>query len=150
MKEKVDEFLDRSALVVAQEFLPTGFDWRVGILDGKPLFACKYHMATGHWQIIKRDKAGRRECGLVENVPLNEAPVAVIRTARQAAKLIGDGFYGVDLKQVDGKVYVIEINDNPNVDAGNEDRILKDRLYDQIMGVFLDRIERKKTEFDRR
>jgi glutathione synthase/RimK-type ligase-like ATP-grasp enzyme len=150
LQEQAGEFLDRSALVVAQEYLPTSFDWRVGICDRKPLFACRYHMAIGHWQIIKRDKGGRRECGLVENVPLEDAPAPVIDTALQAANLIGDGFYGVDLKHIEDKVYVIEINDNPNVDAGNEDRVLKDKLYDRLMNVFLDRIERKKAEFDKR
>jgi hypothetical protein len=43
---------------------------------------------------------------------------------------------------------VIEINDNPNIDAGNEDRALQGKLYDQIMNVFLNRIERKKAECD--
>ena len=27
------------------EYLPTDFDWRVGIFDRKPLFVCKYFMA---------------------------------------------------------------------------------------------------------
>lgn len=147
LKEKVEEFLDRSALIVAQEFLPTTFDWRVGTFNRKPLFACKYHMASQHWQIIKRDKAGRRECGRVENVALEDAPAAVVETAMKAANLIGDGFYGVDLKQIDDQVCVIEINDNPNVDAGNEDSVLKGKLYEQIMTVFLNRIERRKSQF---
>ena len=29
----------------AQEYLATDFDWRVGVLDRRPLFACKYFMA---------------------------------------------------------------------------------------------------------
>jgi glutathione synthase/RimK-type ligase-like ATP-grasp enzyme len=28
------------------------------------------------------------------------------------------GLYGVDLKQVNGKIYVVEVNDNPSTDAG--------------------------------
>ena len=148
LKKKVAEFLDRSDMVVAQEFLPTSFDWRVGVCDRQPLFACKYHMASRHWQIIKRNKAGRRECGLVENVPLRDAPAAVVQVALKAANLIGDGLYGVDLKQVGDQVCVIEINDNPNVDAGNEDQALKGELYRRIMNVFLKRIADKKAEFD--
>ena len=31
---------------------------------------------------------------------------------------MGDGLYGVDLKQTSKGVYVIEVNDNPNIDAG--------------------------------
>ena len=148
LRKKVEEFLGQSELVVAQEFLPTGFDWRVGVCNREPLFVCKYHMARRHWQIIKRDKAGHHECGPVENVALECAPAAVVETAVKAANLIGDGLYGVDLKQVNGGVCVIEINDNPNVDAGNEDQVLKGELYQRIMNVFVKRIERRKAEFD--
>jgi len=72
-------------------------------------------------------------------------PTPVLRTALKAANLIGDGLYGVDLKQVDGKVYVIEINDNPNIDSGVEDQILKEEIYLRIMRVFLRRIEQRKA-----
>jgi glutathione synthase/RimK-type ligase-like ATP-grasp enzyme len=61
--------------------------------------------------------------------------------ALRAAKLIGDGFHGVDIKQIGKRLYVIEINDNPNVDAGNEDTMLRDALYREVMGVFVKRIE---------
>ena len=64
--------------------------------------------------------------------------------ALKAANLIGNGFYGVDLKQVGKKIYVIEINDNPSIDAGVEDRILKDNLYLEIMQTILERVELKK------
>ena len=50
----------------------------------------------------------------------------MLNTALKAANLIGDGLYGVDLKQIGKKVYVIEVNANPNIDAGMEDQILKD------------------------
>ena len=64
----------------------------------------------------------------------------MIRLALKAANLIGDGLYGVDIKQVDKKFYIMEINDNPNVDAGIEDLIAKQNLYERIMEVFLKRI----------
>lgn len=51
-------------------------------------------------------------------MPVEEVPKKVITTALKAANLIGDGLYGVDLKQNDKGVYVIEINDNPNIDSG--------------------------------
>jgi hypothetical protein len=35
----------------------------------------------------------------------------------------------------------MEVNDNPNLDAGNEDGVLKDALYREVMGVFLRRIQ---------
>jgi glutathione synthase/RimK-type ligase-like ATP-grasp enzyme len=148
LRKKAEEFLGQSELLVAQEFLPTSFDWRVGICNKEPLFVCKYHMASQHWQIIKRNKAGHRECGQVENVQLRHVPRGVMQTALDATRLIGDGFYGVDLKQVNGRACVIEINDNPNVDAGNEDQLLKAELYRRIMDIFVTRIERRKAEVD--
>lgn len=56
-------------------------------------------------------------------------------------RLISDGFYGVDLKQAGERVVVIEVNDNPNVDAGIEDAVLGRALYERIMAVFLARME---------
>jgi len=141
----VNGLLDKSELIVAQEFLPTEFDWRVGILDRRPLFVAKYYMVPGHWQIIRHgdDKHDFVE-GRTEALPVGEAPDRVLKMALRAARLIGDGFYGVDIKQVGKRYYVIEINDNPNVDAGNEDSVLKDALYREVMGVFLKRIEARK------
>lgn len=144
-RQKIKELLNKSELVVAQEYLPTAFDWRVGILDRKPLFVCKYFMVPGHWQIIKHGENVQDYVeGLTQAVAVEDVPNQVIKTALKAANLIGDGFYGVDLKQVGRHCYIIEINDNPNVDAGNEDGILKDALYQHIMAVFLRRIEERK------
>jgi len=143
----LNAYFAMSELVVAQEWLPTEFDWRVGVLDQRPLYVCKYLMAPGHWQIVKREP-GRKLEGATIALAVGEAPAEVVHTAVKAANLIGDGLYGVDLKQVGGRCYVIEVNDNPNIDAGNEDGVLKDALYREVIGVFLRRIrerERVKT-----
>ena len=145
LRARVAELLAKSELIIAQEYLPTGFDWRVGILDRRPLFVAKYYMATGHWQIIRHGKEARDFVeGPTEAVSLDEAPKDVVKVALKAANLIGDGFYGVDLKQVGKRCYIIEVNDNPNVDAGNEDGVLGDALYREVMGVFLRRIEERR------
>lgn len=136
--------LQASDLVIAQEFIPTDFDWRIGIFDRKLLYACKYYMARRHWQILKREKDGRQVEGLAETFAVEEVPLAVRRVALKAANLIGNGFYGVDLKQVGKKIYVIEVNDNPSVDAGVEDRVLKGGLYRRIMEGLMERVEQKK------
>jgi hypothetical protein len=39
---------------------------------------------------------------------------------------------------------IIEINDNPSIDAGNEDGVLKDELYLRIMRCFRERLERRR------
>lgn len=142
LRTSLDRLLDRSELIIAQEYLPTAFDWRVGILDREPLFACKYFMARRHWQIIKNEGQGRSVSGKVETFPVHLAPATVVRTALRAANLIGNGFYGVDIKQVGRRCFVIEINDNPSVDAGFEDAVLKDQLYLKVMSVFARRLDR--------
>lgn len=146
-KEYVDisgDMFMKSELLIAQEFLPTKFDWRVGIIDGQVLYVCKYYMATEHWQIVNWKSEKQNEDGDVECVSLSEVPTELLKTALKATALIGTSLYGVDMKEVDGKYYVIEINDNPNIDAGIEDKILKDKLYSLIMDVFLDKIKFEK------
>lgn len=147
--EQAGKFLEDSDLVIAQEFLPTDFDWRIGIIDRQPIYACKYYMVKSHWQIYKRDRDGKAHEGRSETVPAELAPRDIVRAALRAANLIGDGFYGVDVKQSGKQGHVIEINDNPSVDAGVEDAVLKDDLYRRIMSVFLRRIERNKALWDR-
>jgi len=142
LEQKLDQLLARSELVIAQEFLPTDFDWRVGVFDDKPLYACRYHMARSHWQIIKHGTSGRTTSGKVDTMPVEEAPPAVIKTALRAARLIGRGLYGVDLKQVGKRILVIEVNDNPNLDAGYEDKVLGAGLYERILGGMLARVEK--------
>jgi glutathione synthase/RimK-type ligase-like ATP-grasp enzyme len=144
LRAKVAELLQKSDLIVAQEWLPTDFDWRVGVLDGRAIFVCKYYMAAGHWQIIDHHGEHGRSEGATEALAVGEAPEEVVAIALDAAKLIGDGFYGVDIKQTGNRYCVIEINDNPNVDAGNEDGVLKDALYREVMGVFLRRLEQSR------
>ena len=59
----------------------------------------------------------------------------------KAANAIGNGFYGVDIKQRGESVYVIEVNDNPNMDSGVEDVILGDAIYQQIIEELVRRVE---------
>ena len=107
-------------LLLAQEFMPTEYDWRVGVLGGEPLFACQYLMAPNHWQIIKHTTDGRAVEGRFHTVAVEDAPPEVISTAVKAARLIGSGLYGVDIKVNARGVHVIEINDNPNLDTHAE------------------------------
>jgi glutathione synthase/RimK-type ligase-like ATP-grasp enzyme len=143
LAEKTRELFARSELLIAQEWLPTEFDWRIGVFDGRPLFAAQYKMAPGHWQVIKRDGQERVEGDTIA-FSIGEVPQVVIDTAVKAANLIGRGLYGVDLKQSGEKCWLIEVNVNPNIDAGNEDQILGDALYREILGVFARRIREKR------
>jgi glutathione synthase/RimK-type ligase-like ATP-grasp enzyme len=141
------EMLEDSDLVIAQEFLPTAFDWRIGVIDRRAIYACRYYMAPRHWQIIRRKPDQPIDYGRVETVPVELAPLQVVRTAVKAANLIGDSLYGVDVKQIGRRCYVIEVNDNPTIQSGIEDAVLKDALYDRIMEVFLRRLESRRQGF---
>ena len=99
-------------------------------------------MAKGHWQIYNWDDAQETE-GDFDTLPLEEVPEKVIKTALKVSQLIGNGLYGVDIKSAGDKHYVIEVNDNPNIDFGIEDQIAGEDLYHQIMSVFIERIRRK-------
>jgi len=146
LREGALRLLAKSDLIIAQEFFPTDFDWRVGVLDGQPLYVCRYYMAPRHWQIQKTESSGKVSYGRCDTLPVEDAPHAVVKTALKAANLVGNGLYGVDLKERDRRVYVIEVNDNPSIDSGIEDDVLKDGLYDTIMNVFVQRIEKLKQE----
>jgi len=146
LEAQLGEFLRDSELVVAQTYTPSAFDWRIGVLGGAPLYACRYHMARGHWQVVAKGNAGRRRYGRVEALPLDEAPGAAVELAIRAANLIGDGLYGVDVKEVNGDFLVMEVNDNPNIDAGFEDAVLGDRLYLALMEWFRERLDARGRE----
>ncbi len=141
-RAEVERLLVDSDLIIAQPFMPTEYDWRIGVLDGAPLYACRYWMARRHWQIMKWTGHGKAFSGRVETLPIEAVPKRVVNTAVRAAGLIGNGLYGVDLKKSGGKVYVIEVNDNPSIDHGYEDRVLKDELYDRIIQSLAARVER--------
>ncbi|MHA6288574.1 RimK family protein [Maricaulis sp. CAU 1757] len=141
LRERAKSLFDETALIIAQEYMPTEYDWRVGVLDGKPLYACKYKMARGHWQIIKHGAGGKVTEGGFETMAVDEAPADVIDIAVRTAKLIGRGLYGIDLKQNENGVFVIEINDNPNLESDVEGAVLKDALWQEIIGWFASRLE---------
>jgi glutathione synthase/RimK-type ligase-like ATP-grasp enzyme len=133
--ERATALLSHMPALIAQEFLPTGFDWRIGLVDRQPIFACRYHMVPGHWQVV-RDAGTPEYCeGRTEAVALGDVPAAVLASASLAGNAIGDGFYGIDVKDLDDRCVVIEVNDNPNVDAGHEDGVAGPELYEAVIGT---------------
>ena len=140
---RAKEMFSDTALILAQEYMPTTFDWRIVVLGGEPLVACQYKMARGHWQIIKHGENGKSQAGGFNTFRVEEAPEDVVDIAVRAARLIGNGLYGVDLKQNDDGVFVIEINDNPNLDSEVEGAILKDELWRKVIQWYADRLEKR-------
>jgi len=142
LEEKLDSLFESSELVIAQAYMPTDFDWRIGVLEGQPLYACKYYMARGHWQILNWQSTTQSGVeGGWETLPVADVPPAVLDCALRAARAVGDGLYGIDLKEVDGSPLLIEVNDNPNLESGVEDAVLGDALYDRIVASLRRRVE---------
>lgn len=140
----LERLFQKSTLLLAQEFLYTDFDWRIGVLNNKPIYACRYYMVRNHWQIYQHG-TNKTASGNFETLPTFEAPKAVLDAAMKATRPIGNGFYGVDIKEKDGIGYVIEVNDNPSVDSGVEDCYLGDELYKLILSELLHRMEARRN-----
>ena len=84
----------------------------------------------------KNDQDGDADC-----LPIEDVPKTVITMAIKSAKLMGKGLYGIDIKVVNNKPMVIEINDNPNIDFGVEDAFYGDLVYTKILNALKTRLE---------
>lgn len=122
--------------IVVQEYTPTNFDWRVTTLNGKVLFVCKYVMPPKYWKIRKVSSGGKIIWCKIKTIDRKKANKRLLDLALQASKAIGNGIYGVDLKEIDGKYHVVEVNDNPNIDAGGED-VSNPELYGEIIDYLM-------------
>lgn len=140
LKEFVRRFALQSDVILLQRFTPSTFDWRIGVLCGDPLYAARYHIPKGGWRIHDTPTGEqRKQWAKIERVPLGKVPEGVMRAALAACHVVGNSLYGVDLKQTeDGRVVVIEVNDNPNIDPGGELP-----AGSPVFGQILDRIARE-------
>jgi glutathione synthase/RimK-type ligase-like ATP-grasp enzyme len=103
-------------------------------------------MARGHWQIYNWGSATKEdETGDFATVKTAECPKHITEVALKAVRaMVGDqGLFGVDIKEKDGKAYVIEVNECPNIDHGIEDVELGDEIYRRIIGSLKRSIEKK-------
>ncbi|HHZ19793.1 MAG TPA: RimK family alpha-L-glutamate ligase [Firmicutes bacterium] len=115
-------FLRRADRIVVQQYMPSDFDWRVITLDGKVLAIAKYVMTGDCWKIQEKNAEGKTIYCDVLGVKKKDVDPRLLQVALDASRAIGAGLYGVDIKEVDGEYYVVEVNDNPNIDAGLEDQ----------------------------
>lgn len=140
------QLLKESEIILAQEFMYTEYDWRIGVLNHKVIYACQYFMSKAHWQIIKHDSGGKASEGDHKTWPVGDVPETILKVALDAVQFIGNGLYGVDIKQTGDRAYVIEVNDNPNIDAGVEDGSSGDALYTDILTEFLSRLNQRRLD----
>jgi glutathione synthase/RimK-type ligase-like ATP-grasp enzyme len=123
-------FIKLSDWIVVQQFIESKYDWRVGVLDGKLLYACKYTIPSDTFKIQASVNGHLVYCG-VESVSSEKVPPHVINLGIDAANAIGRGLYGVDIKNNNGDAYVIEVNDNPSIESGEDDCF--PRVFEQIV-----------------
>ena len=123
-------FLRRADRIVVQQYLPSAFDWRVITLHGKVLAVVEYRFAVDRWKVMQR--GGEGESAVTRGIPRDEAPKKLIDVALAASNAISNSLHGVDLKEIDGEFFVIEVNDNPTIAATEEDQA-NPEIYTEVV-----------------
>jgi glutathione synthase/RimK-type ligase-like ATP-grasp enzyme len=123
-------FLRRADRIVVQQYLPSAFDWRVITLHGKVLAVVEYRFAVDRWKVMQRGVEG--EAAVTRGIPRDEAPKKLLDVALAASNAISNSLHGVDLKEIDGEFYVIEVNDNPTIAATEEDQA-NPEIYTEVV-----------------
>jgi len=137
-REVAKRFFRKSDILAVQAFMPTAYDWRVGVLDGKVLYVCKYMIPKGRWKHGAKLRGKPTFIwGRTVSMKRENAPATLKELALKACNMIGHGLYGVDIKEANGKYVVVEVNDNPSIYAGYEDLRDKD-LYGKIIEYLTD------------
>lgn len=132
-REVAKRFFRKSDVLAVQQFVPTAFDWRVGVLNGEVLYVCKYMIPKGRWKHGAKLRGKPTVIwGRTVSLKKENAPAELKKLALRACKVIGNGLYGVDIKESNGSYVVVEVNDNPSIYAGYEDLRDKD-LYGKII-----------------
>ncbi len=137
-REVAKRFLKKSDVLAVQKFMPTAFDWRVGVLNNKILYVCKYMIPKGRWKHGAKLRGKPTFIwGRTVSLKRENAPAELKNLALKACSVIGHGLYGVDVKESEGSYVVVEVNDNPSIYAGYEDLRNKD-LYGRIISYLVD------------
>lgn len=137
-REVAEKFFRRSDVLVVQKFMPTPFDWRVGVLNDEVLYVCKYTMRKGRWKHGSKLRGKPRYVwGRTVSLRKDHSPLKLREIALKACEFIGRGLYGVDIKEINGEYVVVEVNDNPSIYAGFEDCRKKD-VYEKIIAYLAD------------
>lgn len=129
-------YLKMSDWIIAQEYIESDEDWKIGVLDGELLYACRYVLPTESQKIVASEE-GEIPDYASESVPREMVPVETIDLAVRAAKAIGKGLYSVDIKQRGGRQFVIEVNDNPSLDSGEDEYY--PQIFNQIISNLMER-----------
>jgi glutathione synthase/RimK-type ligase-like ATP-grasp enzyme len=126
-------FLRKSRVLVIQEYIQSDFDWRVGVLKNEVLYLCKYCIPSGGWK-VKSKINGKNIWGDTIATSRELVSPELKEICLNLSKLVGEGLYGLDVKETVEGYRVIEINDNPSIYEGYEDAADKD-VYEKIINA---------------
>ena len=126
-------FIKMSDWIVVQQYVESIYDWRVGVLGGELLYVCKYTIPSLTFKIQASIDGHVVYCD-VDCIPENKVPPEVIKIGIDAANSIGSGLYGVDIKDTNEDVRVIEVNDNPSLESG------EDKYYPEVYERIVDHL----------
>jgi glutathione synthase/RimK-type ligase-like ATP-grasp enzyme len=129
-------YLKMSDWIVAQEYIESDEDWKIGVLRGEFLYACRYVLPTESQKIMASEE-GEIPDYASECVPREQVPEDTIDLAVKAARAIGMGLYSVDIKQRGGRQFVIEVNDNPSLESGEDEYY--PQIYNKIISNLMER-----------
>jgi glutathione synthase/RimK-type ligase-like ATP-grasp enzyme len=137
-REVALRFFRKSDVLTVQKFMPTAFDWRVGVLNNEVLYVCKYMIPKGRWKHGAKLRGKPTVIwGRTFSMKRENAPTKLKEVALKACRVIGNGLYGVDVKEANEGYVVVEVNDNPSIYAGYEDLRNKD-VYGKIIAYLAD------------
>ncbi len=127
--------LRKTKVLVLQEYIHSSFDWRVGILRNEVLYSCKYCIPEGGWK-VKSKINGKNVWGDTVAIPRDSVSPELKEICIRLSGCVGDGLYGLDVKETNDGYKVIEINDNPSIYEGYEDAADKD-IYERIINALV-------------
>lgn len=127
-------FIKLSDWIVVQKYVESQFDWRIGVLNRELLYACKYIIPSETFKIQATINGHIVYCA-VKSVPRSQVPTPIVQVALKAGHAIGRGLYGVDIKEKNGHIYVIEVNDNPSLEGGEDEHY--PQIYEKIIRFLL-------------
>jgi glutathione synthase/RimK-type ligase-like ATP-grasp enzyme len=132
-REVAKRFFRKSDVLAIQAFMPTAYDWRVGVLNNQILYVCKYMIPKGRWKHGAKCRGKPTfKWGRTVSLRRVNAPAKLKEVALRACEVVGHGLYGVDIKEINGDYVIVEVNDNPSIYAGYEDYRDKD-IYTKII-----------------
>ncbi len=127
--------LMKAKVLVLQEYIQSDFDWRVGILRNEVLYLCKYCMPKGGWK-VKSKIDGKNVWGDTIALSRDSISPELKEISITLSKCVGNGLYGLDVKETKDGYKVIEINDNPSIYDGYEDTVDRD-IYGKIIKALI-------------